>query len=90
MDDEKVVMMVAAGKAIDYLNDKPEADSEEVIRYVMKEIRKSGREARIMGVAAANRTIQYKQTLKIGDKGIMQRIMNELPSIVQEASKEID
>ncbi len=89
MEKEKVNMIATAWKVVDYMNDKPNADTEEIIRYVLKEIRHFDREEKIKAVSAANRAIKYKSSLnlKLGDKEIIQRIMNELNEILEEIEK---
>lgn len=87
MEKEKVNMMSAAWKVINYMNDKPSAETEEIIRYVLKENQSFDKEGKIRAVATANRVINYKQSLRISDKAIIQKIMNELNDILEEIEK---
>jgi len=87
MEKEKVAMMATAWKVINYMNDKPNAETEEIMRYVLKESHGFGKEGKIRAVAVANRVIKYKQSLRISDKDIIQRIMNELNDILEEIEK---
>ena len=87
MEKEKVAMMTAAWKVINYMNDKPNAETEEIMRYVLKESQGFGKEGEIRAIAVANRTIKHKSSLKISDKDIIQKIMNELNDILEEIEK---
>lgn len=82
MEDEKrLVMMVAAGKALDYKKEKPGADAEEILRKVMRDM-KAKRNDKIAAIAAATRAIKYfDETPESGNKTIMQKVMNALPEI---------
>ena len=80
--DVKMAMMVAASKAIEYKKKKPHAETEEILRYVMKAIIARG-DAKIGAIAAATRAVKYKeQNPDAKDKEIMQRVMNESTEIV--------
>lgn len=89
MEDEKrLVMMVAAGKALDYKKEKPSADAEEILRKVMKDVR-ARRDDKVAAIAAATRAIKYfDETPELGNKAIMQKIMNALPEISRTSSSE--
>ena len=87
MEKEKIAMLTTAWKVINYMNDKPEADTEEIMRYVLKESPGSDKEGKIRAIAAANRVIKYKQSLRISDKEIIQKVMNELNDILEEIEK---
>jgi len=87
MENEKVAMVTSAWKSINYMNDKPNAETEEIMRYVLKEIHDFGKEEKIKAIAAANRAINYKRSLKVSDKAIIQRIMNELNDILEDIEK---
>ena len=87
MEKEKIAMLTTAWKVINYMNDKLNAETEEIMRYVLKESHNFDKEGKIRAVAVANRTIKYKSSLKISDKDIIQRIMNELNDILKEIEK---
>lgn len=81
----KVMMVIAAGKALDYKKMNPDAEPNEVIQYVMFSINAMSN-IKINAIAAANRALRYKeQNPKSNDKEIMQRIMNEASEIIESA-----
>lgn len=80
--DVKLAMMIAAGKALELKTKKPYADTEEILKIVMKDVKAHGN-AKIGAIAAATRAIKYKeQSPGAKDKEIMQRVMNESAEIV--------
>ena len=86
--DTKVAMMMAAGKALELKRKKPQADTEEILKQVMKDIKASGN-AKIGAIAAASRAIKYReQEPGAKDKDIMQRVMNESSDIVDVIGQE--
>jgi hypothetical protein len=88
MVKDKIIMMVAASKALAYMEKKPQADPEQVLRYVMKEV-KADKKDKIGAIAAANLAIKYKQkNPEATDKKIMQEIMNETNNIVNSINNE--
>ena len=87
MEKEKIAMLTTSWKVINYMNDKPSAETEEIMRYVLKESQGSDKEGKIRAIAAANRVIKYKQSLRISDKEIIQKIMNELNDILEDIEK---
>ena len=80
--EDKVKMMVAVGKALDYMKKKPGADTEETIKHVMKELRLR-KDLKIKAIAAGSLALKYKERSKMSDKEIMQKIMNELDKIAK-------
>ncbi|MBM3233760.1 propionyl-CoA synthetase [Candidatus Pacearchaeota archaeon] len=88
MVEDKVVMMVAAGKVLEYMDKKPRADVEQILRYVMKEI-KADKKEKIGAIAAANLAIKFKQkNPEAANKKIMQEIMNEIGNISKSINNE--
>ena len=84
MDDEKIkiAMMMAASKALDYKKINPKADDEEVLQFVMNEI-KANSVAKIGAMAAATKALKYlQQSPGAKDKEIMQKVMNESNDIL--------
>jgi hypothetical protein len=80
--DVKLAMMIAASKAIEYKKKKPYAETEEILRHVMRAVNAHG-DAKIGAIAAATRAVKYKeQNPNAKDKEIMQRVMNESSEIV--------
>lgn len=77
----KIAMMTAASKALDYKKINPKADSEEVLQYIMKELRAKGQE-KIGAMAAATKALNYLEDSSLSQKQIMQRIMNDSEEIL--------
>lgn len=83
IQNSKVFMMVAAGKALDYKKRNPDAHSNEIIQHIVKDVDALGH-VKISAIAAADRAIKYKdQNPKVPDKDIMQRIMDEAVEILE-------
>ena len=83
----KMVMMTAAGKALDFKKLKPDADVEQITQHLMATI-KSQKQAIIAGIAAAIRAVNYKErNPRMSDKEIMQKIMNETNEILENIEK---
>jgi hypothetical protein len=79
--DGKVVMMIAAGKALGYKKQNPGADHEEILKHVMNNIH-GDKESKINAIVAANRALKYiQENPELGDKKVMQKIMDELDEI---------
>jgi len=88
MVEEKVIMMVAAGKALAFMEKKPRADAEQVLRYVMKEI-KADKKEKIGAIAAANFAVKYRQkNPEATSRKIMQEIMKEINNIIKSINNE--
>jgi hypothetical protein len=80
--DVKVGVMVAAGQALDYKKKKPNANIEEVMRYVIANI-EANEEANRGVIAGVSRAIKYKEeNPRFTDKEVMQRVMNDINEIV--------
>ena len=91
--DKKLVMITAASSALDYLKKSPNADSETVLKHVMRNMDAEG-EAKIAGIAAANHVIKLKErNSRATTKQILQDLANNtdliLSSIKNEQSKEM-
>lgn len=81
--NSKMLMMVAAGKALDYKKTNPDAHSSEIMQHIVNYIEALGH-VKISAIAAADRAIRYKeQNPKANDKEIMQRIMDESSEILE-------
>jgi len=82
-ESPKIIMMVAASKALDYKSKKPLAESNEIIQYVMMNVSAMSN-MKISAIAAANRDLKYKeQNPGANNKEIMQRIMDESAEIIE-------
>jgi hypothetical protein len=80
--EKKMVMVEAAGCALSYKTKKPSADTEEVIRHVIKTI-SAKREMKIFGVAAASFVLKYlERNPRATEREVMQKFANETNSIL--------
>ena len=83
----KIAMVMSASSALKYLESKPHADTEEVLKHVMKEIRLQ-KEEKIAGIAAANFVLKYKEKKpKATEKEVMQNLANSTTSILEEIER---
>ncbi|MCX8194077.1 MAG: hypothetical protein N3G19_01815 [Candidatus Pacearchaeota archaeon] len=82
MEKEKLAMVIAVNKALEYKNSKPNSETEEILQHIMKEIKARG-QAKIAAIAAATEAINYKErNPNVKDKEIVQNIMNRLDEIL--------
>jgi hypothetical protein len=90
MSDEKIkiAMMSAASKALTYKKINPRADQEEILQYVMNEMKVKGPE-KIGAMAGASKALKYKEeSMDMPDKKIMQKVMDESNDILMTMSLE--
>ncbi len=83
----KIAMMTAASKALDYKKINPKADSEEVLQFIMKELKAKGQE-KIGAMAAATKALNYLEDSSLNHKQIMQKVMNDSEEILMTMSLE--
>ncbi len=83
----KIAMMIAASKALDYKKINPKADSEEVLQFIMKELKAKGQE-KIGAMAAATKALNYLDDSSLSHKQIMQKVMNDSEEILMTMSLE--
>ena len=83
----KIAMMTAASKALDYKKINPKADSEEVLQFIMKELKAKGQE-KIGAMAAATKALGYLEDSSLNHKQIMQKVMNDSEDILMTMSLE--
>lgn len=81
----KIAMMTAASKALDYKKINTKADTEEIMQYIMTELKAKGQE-KIGAMAAASKALKYKEESGLNDKQIMQKVMNESDDILMSMS----
>ena len=82
IDNEvKIAMVTAASQALDYQAKNPNADSEEIIRYIMKELRVKGDE-KVGAIVGASRALKEKQKTNRPNKIIIQEIMDQSNEIL--------
>jgi hypothetical protein len=80
----KIAMMTAASKALQYKKINPKADTEEVMQFVMTDLKIKGQE-KIGAMAAASKALKYKEEGE-QDKKIMQKVMDESDDIIMTMS----
>lgn len=82
VDNEKIAMIVGASSALSYRRKNPSADSEEILKYVIKTI-EVNKKAKVFGVAAANFVMKYiSQNSQATEREVMQNLTNEIPKIL--------
>ena len=82
-ENTKLMMLTAASLALDYLKKNPNADSEEVMKHVIKNTKADG-EAKLAGIAAANHVIKFKEkNWKATQKHVMQDLSNSMSNILE-------
>ena len=78
----KISMIASASSALKYQSKKPNADIEEVMKFVMKDIKSKG-DKKIAGIAAANHVLKYKQRKpRATEKEIMQDLANNTKNLL--------
>ncbi len=90
MSDEKIkiAMMSAASKALAYKKINARADQEEILQFVMNDMRVRGQE-KIGAMVAASKALKYKEEESdLNDKKIMQKVMDDANDILMTMSIE--
>lgn len=86
--DIKLAMVMAVNEVLEYKDKKPFAGAEEILQFVMRNIKTKG-EAKIGAMAAASRALNYKEkNPEMKNKEIMQLIMNRSSEILNSIVKE--
>jgi len=87
--DPEIVMINAASKALDYLEKRPHADNEEVMKHVILSFGSDFKQnLRILGVAAANNVLKMKRELpKATTKELLQKLTNNISVIIENAGE---
>jgi hypothetical protein len=90
--EEKINMISAASRALDFIKDNPLAIPEEVFQDLadfISRLRKDEK-TKLLMVAAASRAVKIlKESPKITNKQVLKQVMKELNSIIMEVSQEI-
>jgi methylthioribose-1-phosphate isomerase len=82
----KIAMMSAASKALSYKKINPKAETDEILQYVMTDLKVKGQE-KIGAMAAAGKALKYKEeSSDLTDKKIMQKVMDESNDILMTMS----
>jgi len=79
--DVRLAMVVSAGKTIDYLKFNKNADAEEIINHVMREVNAVGR-AKLVAIATANFIINSQRKRLLSQKEIFQDLHNNSETIL--------
>ncbi len=84
----KIAMMTATSKALSYIKLNPRADSEEILQFIMNELKMKSQE-KIGAMAAASKALKYgDEDHSLNQKEIMQKVMNESDDILMTMSLE--
>jgi len=87
-ENVKLAMITAASSALDYLKKNPNADSEQVMKHIIRSIKAEG-EAKIAGIAAANHVVKFKEkNSEATQKQVMQELSNSMRSILKSIEKQ--
>jgi len=82
-ENVKLEMITAASSALDYIKKNPNADSEQVMKHIIRSIKAEG-EAKIAGIAAANHIVKFKEkNHKATQKQVMQELSNSMGEILK-------
>jgi hypothetical protein len=81
-ENKKMVMVQAGSLAFSYKRRNPNAEAEELIRYVMTELG-SKKENKVFGIAAADYVLKYlTKKPASSEKEVMQSLVNQTPTIL--------
>jgi hypothetical protein len=81
--DKKIAMIAGASSAISYKRIRPTAETEEVIRHVIKDIDTRG-ENKIFGIAGASFVLkQIEKNHLISEREVIQNLTNETQNIIR-------
>lgn len=76
--EPEIAMVNAASSAVEYMTQYPQAETEEIIRFVMKNVNAVG-EAKIASIVAADKAIKLRRlNLEMSNKQIIQEITNQV------------
>lgn len=87
-EEQRLAMIGAATKTLDYLKFKPFAELEDVIKHIVTSSNFSRRkeELKVLEVASANHIIKIKRgNLSISDREIMEDFMKEMEAILNKS-----
>ena len=85
----EIIMVNAASKALEYLNKRPKAENEEIMKHVILSFGADLKQnLRILGVAAANEVLKLKREFPNAlDKEILQKLTNNISKIIETAGE---
>jgi len=84
----KLAMVMAVNEVLEYKEKKPYSSTEEILQYVMRNIKAKG-EAKMGAMAAASHALSYKEkNPEAKDKEVMQLVMNRSSEILNSIGKE--
>ncbi|MBU3913644.1 MAG: hypothetical protein KKB21_03745 [Nanoarchaeota archaeon] len=83
--DVRLIMIAAASSALDFLKKNPNADSEQVMKHVIKNLKvEEGK--KIAGIAAANHVIKFKEkNPRKTDRNAIQNLSDSMSKILKSA-----
>lgn len=86
----QVFMVNTASKALEYQNERPHAEIEEIMKHIILSLGSENKtDLKIFGIAAANEVLKMKRAFpQLSDKEILQRLTNNIPRIIESASEE--
>lgn len=80
-EKEKIAMVTAAAMALDYVEKNPRADSDEIMQFIMKEMRVKGDE-KVCAIVGANKALKEQRAFPRPKKVIVQDIMDHVEEIM--------
>ena len=92
-EDQRLAMVSAATRALDYLKVKPFAEIEEIIKHIVSSSNFSRKksELKILEVAAANEVLKLKrQNLNLTDRRILEQFMANLQDIFNKTEEGLE
>ena len=76
--DREIAMVNAASKALEIMDNSPDADTEDIIKYVMASL-DAPSELKIQGIAAANEIIKMRRAYReLTDKQVLQLFVDNI------------
>ncbi|MBI2629980.1 hypothetical protein HYW76_02675 [Candidatus Pacearchaeota archaeon] len=88
MENEKLVMITSANAVFSYKKENPSAESEEIIKYLMKSL-DAGKQEKICAVAAADFLLKYlEKNPRAGEKEAIQHVMDNITEIVSSVNEQ--
>jgi len=85
----EIVMVNAASKALEYLDKRPRAENEEIMKHVIISLGSDLKQnLRILGVAAANEILKMKRiSPNAPHKELLQKLTNNIQKIIENAGE---
>jgi len=88
MYDKKLIMSIAGSMAVSYKKNRPDAEMNEILNHIMRNII-SKKDIKIFGIAAASYVVDYlNKNPNSTEKRVMQNLVNEADSIINSIEKQ--